>query len=67
MQEQAIRGLAMMRGIANVEMFIDKGVSGGIPLSSRPAVAKLLATLAPRTLVVAESLTAYSALHPTHW
>jgi putative DNA-invertase from lambdoid prophage Rac len=55
-QESAIRGLAMIHGIEDVEIFSDPGVSGGIALEDRPGGAALCSRLAPGTLVVASKL-----------
>lgn len=55
-QETAIRGLAMIHGIADVTMFSDPGISGSIPLNERPAGSRLTAQLSPGTIVVASKL-----------
>jgi putative DNA-invertase from lambdoid prophage Rac len=55
-QESAIRGLAMIHGIEDVEIFADPGVSGAVALDERPGGSKLCARLAPGTLVVASKL-----------
>lgn len=56
LQEQAIRGVAMIHGINDIEIFSDPGVSGGVALEDRPGGAKLCARLAPGSIVVASKL-----------
>jgi DNA invertase Pin-like site-specific DNA recombinase len=55
-QEQAIKGVAMIHGIANVEIYADPGVSGAVPLNERPGGARLTAALEPGVLVVGSKL-----------
>ena len=55
-QEQAIRGAALMNGFEAVELFVDAGVSGGVPLAERPAGARLLGAPQPGCLVIAPKL-----------
>jgi DNA invertase Pin-like site-specific DNA recombinase len=55
-QEAAIRGLAMIHGIEDIEIFADPGISGAVALEDRPGGAKLCARLAPGTIVVASKL-----------
>jgi DNA invertase Pin-like site-specific DNA recombinase len=55
-QESAIRGLAMIHGIADVTLYSDPGISGGIALEDRPAGAALCEALEPGSIVVASKL-----------
>ena len=55
-QESAIRALAMIHGIKDVEIFADPGISGALPLNERPAGSRLSAALRPGTIVVASKL-----------
>lgn len=55
-QEQAIRGAALMNGFDTIELFVDAGVSGGVPLAERPSGARLIAALQPGCLVIAPKL-----------
>jgi DNA invertase Pin-like site-specific DNA recombinase len=55
-QESAIKGVAMIHGIEQVEVYADPGVSGAIPLNERPGGARLAAALEPGVLVIASKL-----------
>lgn len=44
-QERALRGYAMMHGLVLDHVYVERGVSGSVPLSQRPEGAKLMAAL----------------------
>jgi putative DNA-invertase from lambdoid prophage Rac len=44
-QERALRGYAMMHGLVLDHVYIERGVSGSVPLGERPEGAKLMAAL----------------------
>jgi DNA invertase Pin-like site-specific DNA recombinase len=55
-QQRTIAGYALMLGLAVDRMFIERGVSGSIPLSDQPEGAALLATLKPGDVVITPKL-----------
>ena len=55
-QERRIQGAAMVRGDQIDETFTDPGVSGSIPLFSRPAGNRLLGALKPGDTVIAAKM-----------
>lgn len=44
-QERSLRGYAMMRGLVLDHVYVERGVSGSVPLSERPEGAKLMVAL----------------------
>lgn len=55
-QERRIKGAAMVRGDPEPVMFSDPGISGSVPLASRPAGAALLAALIKGDVLIAAKL-----------
>lgn len=55
-QRRKVQGVALIRGEGVAEVFEDRGVSGSVPLSSRPAGSRLLDVLQPGDVVVASRL-----------
>ena len=55
-QQQQITGYAMMKGWQVAEFFIERGVSGSIPLVDRPQGQQLLSTLAAGDVVITSRL-----------
>lgn len=57
-QERVIRGYAMAKGVAafDLQIFVDEGVSGSIPMRWRPAGGDLLAVVKAGDTVVASKL-----------
>lgn len=55
-QRQQIVGYAMMKGWDVGEIFVERGVSGSIPLAERPEGARLLAVLAKGDAVITPKL-----------
>ena len=55
-QQRTMAGYALMHGMAVDRMFIERGVSGSIPLSERPEGAALLAVLKPGDTVITAKL-----------
>jgi putative DNA-invertase from lambdoid prophage Rac len=55
-QERTIAGYAMMHGLEVAQTFVERGVSGSAPLSSRPEGKALLARLQPGDVVVTAKL-----------
>ncbi|MGC2778458.1 MAG: recombinase family protein [Bradyrhizobium sp.] len=55
-QQQQIVGYGMMKGWQIAEFFIERGVSGSVPLAERPEGQRLLATLQPGDVVVTAKL-----------
>jgi DNA invertase Pin-like site-specific DNA recombinase len=55
-QQRKIEGYAMMQGLTLDQMFIEKGVSGSVPLRDRPQGQKLLAILQPGDVVITPKL-----------
>ncbi len=56
-QEQRVRGCAMMRGGSNdLVVYRDGGVSGSIPLNSRPSGAQMLKDAAPGDIIISSKL-----------
>ncbi len=55
-QERRIQGVAMVRGDKIDEIFTDPGVSGSVPLFSRPAGARLLAVLVPGDTIISAKM-----------
>jgi len=55
-QQRRLAGRAFEAGWVFAEIFVEQGVSGGIPLGDRPQGAKLLAAVQPGDIVVATKL-----------
>ena len=55
-QRQQITGYAMMKGWEVNEFFIERGVSGSVPLADRPEGARLLAVLKAGDVVITSRL-----------
>lgn len=55
-QQRQVEGYAMMQGFGTVTHFIERGVSGSIPLCDRPEGAKLLAGLGRGDIVITPKL-----------
>jgi DNA invertase Pin-like site-specific DNA recombinase len=55
-QQRKIEGYAMMQGLTLDQMFVEKGVSGSVPLRDRPQGQKLLAALQPGDVVITPKL-----------
>ncbi len=55
-QDRTLRGYAMMHGMAVDRLFVERGVSGSVPLGSRPQGAALLDVLRPGDVVVTAKL-----------
>jgi putative DNA-invertase from lambdoid prophage Rac len=55
-QQRTIAGYAMMHGLAGVQPFIERGVSGSVPLVDRPQGKALLAVLKPGDVVITAKL-----------
>jgi DNA invertase Pin-like site-specific DNA recombinase len=55
-QERQITGWCMMHGHDLAEMFVDRGVSGSVPVSSRPAGGELMKRLKAGDIIVAPKL-----------
>jgi DNA invertase Pin-like site-specific DNA recombinase len=55
-QQRTIAGYALMLGLTVDRMFIERGVSGSVPLSDRPEGAALLALLKPGDVVITPKL-----------
>jgi DNA invertase Pin-like site-specific DNA recombinase len=55
-QERKIEARSVEMGWSLEHVFVDAGVSGGIPLAKRPAGAKLLAAVQPGDVVVAAKM-----------
>ena len=55
-QERTVAGYALMHGMAVDRMFVERGVSGSVPLGERPQGAALLQTLRPGDVVVIAKL-----------
>ena len=55
-QIRRIEGRALEQGWQIAEVFIERGVSGSVPLGDRPAGARLLAALQPGDIVIAAKL-----------
>jgi putative DNA-invertase from lambdoid prophage Rac len=55
-QEQQIRGYAMMKGWEVAEIFVERGVSGSVPLADRPEGRRLLAAIDKGAIVVTSKL-----------
>ena len=60
-QRQQIAGYAMMKGWRVAEHFVERGVSGSIPLANRPEGARLLSTIGKGDVVAYAGPTAPSA------
>jgi putative DNA-invertase from lambdoid prophage Rac len=56
LQQQQIAGYAMMKGWQVAEHFVERGVSGSIPLADRPEGHRLLATVGKGDAVVSAKL-----------
>ena len=55
-QIRRIEGRALEQGWQIVEVFVDRGVSGSVPLGDRPQGSQLLAVLQPGDIVIAAKL-----------
>jgi putative DNA-invertase from lambdoid prophage Rac len=55
-QQQQITGYAMMKGWSVDEHFVERGVSGSIPLADRPEGGRMLATIGKGDIVVTAKL-----------
>jgi putative DNA-invertase from lambdoid prophage Rac len=55
-QQQQIAGYAMMKGWEIDEHFVERGVSGSVPLADRPEGARLLATAGKGDVIVTAKL-----------
>src|ERR1700733_12722806 len=55
-QQQQIAGYAMMKGWSVDEHFVERGVSGSIPLADRPEGGRMLATIGKNDVVVTAKL-----------
>ena len=55
-QQRTLTGYAMMHGIKLDRTFVERGVSGSVPLGDRPEGAALLASLKPGDVVVTAKL-----------
>ena len=55
-QQQQIAGYAMMKGWSVDEHFVERGVSGSIPLADRPEGGRMLATIGKGDMVVTAKL-----------
>ena len=55
-QQQQIAGYAMMKGWSVDEHFVERGVSGSIPLVDRPEGGRMLATIGKNDVVVTAKL-----------
>ena len=55
-QIRRIEGRALEQGWQIAEVFIERGISGSVPLGDRPEGARLLATLQPGDIVIAAKL-----------
>jgi putative DNA-invertase from lambdoid prophage Rac len=55
-QQQQIYGYCMMKGYELTEHFIERGVSGSIPLADRPEGQRLLATVGKGDIIVSSKL-----------
>lgn len=56
MQQRTVAGYALMLGLAVDRMFIERGVSGSVPLSERAEGTALLAALKPRDVLITAKL-----------
>jgi len=69
-QERQLQGYVTMQGMKLDKVFVERGVSGSIPLADRPEGAAMLAALQPGDVVVSPKLdrvfrSALDALHQT--
>jgi DNA invertase Pin-like site-specific DNA recombinase len=55
-QQQQIMGYCLMKGYALAEHFVERGVSGSIPLADRPEGKRLLATIGKGDVVISAKL-----------
>jgi DNA invertase Pin-like site-specific DNA recombinase len=55
-QQQQIAGYSMMKGWTIAEHFIERGVSGSLPLADRPEVNRMLATVGKGDIIVVAKL-----------
>jgi len=55
-QRQQITGYAMMKGWQVAEFFVDRGVSGSVPLSERPEGQRLLASVVAGDVIITSRL-----------
>ena len=59
-QQQQIAGYAMKKGWTVAEHFVERGVSGSLPLANRPEGARLLATIGIPRQVLGNSTTKWA-------
>jgi DNA invertase Pin-like site-specific DNA recombinase len=55
-QQRRIHGRALEEGVTIREIFVERGISGGVPFAARPQAAVLLARLRPSDAVIAAKL-----------
>jgi putative DNA-invertase from lambdoid prophage Rac len=55
-QERTIAGYAMMHGLLISQSFVERGISGSVPLSERPRGKALLAILKPGDIIITAKL-----------
>lgn len=55
-QERTVAGYALMHGLTLARTFIERGVSGSVPLGDRPEGAAMLAALRPGDVVITAKL-----------
>jgi putative DNA-invertase from lambdoid prophage Rac len=55
-QQQQIMGYCLMKGYALAEHFVERGVSGSIPLADWPEGKRLLATIGKGDVVISAKL-----------
>ncbi len=64
-QQQQLAGYAMMKGWTIAEIFIERGVSGSIPLAERLQGERMLAAVRQGDVIITASSIAPFALPPT--
>lgn len=55
-QVRRVQGIALLRGIADFEIFRDEGISGSVALDQRPMGSQLMLALRPGDTVIASKL-----------
>src|SRR3954463_9749448 len=55
-QQRQIEGYALQHGLALDQVFVERGVSGSVPLANRPQGAKLLGMLKSGDIVISARL-----------
>ncbi len=63
-QQRTIAGYAMMHGLSDVQAFVERGVSGSVPLTDRPQGKALLATLKSGDVVITAKLDRMFPIRP---